>query len=904
MNLDHYAIVIGLSQYLALGEPPPANLRGPENDAKAIHAWLIDPAGGALPEKNVLCKVSSDWNAPPKAAPRRDDLAELFLWLEDLAEKNDAAGLGLRVGERIYIYVAGHGASTDSMKACLLTGDASSKRVDTNISLSSWIEWLQEAAYFREFVLWMDCCMDRNVPLIPQPAPLVALRSGTPPAASMITFAARRPLGTVEKPIPEDNARYHGVFTWNLLQGLRGAARDSAGNVSARSLSVWLCQAQLSWLDDSERASASLSKEPEIVKSDELILNRAVPPCPLAITLKFPPAAVGHSARLWSGAPAQAGPWFVVGEDPVVVQLRPGLYLAECATAGLRHGFSVTRSVEVALKDAGSPVQPGTGPFQLIVDPRDKAAQIRLASAGFDFVDKATGRLQTRQIFGLYQIRTHVARQIVERVILLDGDRDMAPADPLAPVAAPSGDVLPTSPLITSAAPLSNTRSTREFHRGAVVSAGARVDVKKGTGAQLMVMVRSLNGDDAAPATAHPWRGVAVLDSTGAVIADLEAVGVREAGDAANPPEPAAVCVLEVSPGAYTLRYPMTDGNVVAQSLIIPPGNWRMEAYILQMAERDRVESRPRVSLLMRRIGAPWNTELDLLLEKARVAVADGRSLLNDEITELLVRKFESPTAGILGGHQLLIEHESSAPPQNDLLGLLATVVTNLRALVGTNHPDVEALSLACSESTMHTTQPIGAPPMFERSWKLLIDASQSTPTLVPLAVWQKVSVLLPAPPFLTWYTDAAARSRFIKALADLAFAPRPSAPAQREPASATADAVTSDSSPIFGSPDPGSITTQGLRSPSPSVSILAAPKSVFKGIGGRLSGTVDILLRAADLWTAKDKKQKKRPEAAASKQSIPAHELSRQEAVELGLPPAALEMLREARRKDGDIQR
>src|SRR6266478_473561 len=145
MNSDHYAIVIGLSQYPALGNPPPANLQGPENDAKTIHDWLLDPAGGALPPKNVVWKVSSDWNAPPKTGPRRDDLVDLFLWLDSLAERNSEAGKGLRVGERIYIYVAGHGASVDPTKACLLTGDASAKRVDTNVSLSSWIEWLQEA---------------------------------------------------------------------------------------------------------------------------------------------------------------------------------------------------------------------------------------------------------------------------------------------------------------------------------------------------------------------------------------------------------------------------------------------------------------------------------------------------------------------------------------------------------------------------------------------------------------------------------------------------------------------------------------------------------------------------------------------------------------------------------------
>ena len=49
MHPDHYAIVIGLSAYPRLGDPPGANLLGPENDAAAVLAWLTDPHGGGLP---------------------------------------------------------------------------------------------------------------------------------------------------------------------------------------------------------------------------------------------------------------------------------------------------------------------------------------------------------------------------------------------------------------------------------------------------------------------------------------------------------------------------------------------------------------------------------------------------------------------------------------------------------------------------------------------------------------------------------------------------------------------------------------------------------------------------------------------------------------------------------------
>jgi hypothetical protein len=105
MNTDHYAIVIGLSQYSELG-PPPAELHGPENDADAVYAWLTDPNGGGLPAQNVKLIKSSDFR-PPNAKPVPNDFDDSFLWISRAAQNN-----GLRVGKRFYFYLAGHGFST------------------------------------------------------------------------------------------------------------------------------------------------------------------------------------------------------------------------------------------------------------------------------------------------------------------------------------------------------------------------------------------------------------------------------------------------------------------------------------------------------------------------------------------------------------------------------------------------------------------------------------------------------------------------------------------------------------------------------------------------------------------------------------------------------------------------
>jgi hypothetical protein len=97
-----------------------------------------------------------------------------------------------------------------------------------------------------------------------------------------------------------------------------------------------------------------------------------------------------------------------------------------------------------------------------------------------------------------------------------------------------------------------------------------------------------------------------------------------------------------------------------------------------------------------------------------------------------------------------------------------------LRGLVGCEHPDVEALSLECPDSTLRSSRPLRAPPIFERSWRILVKASlRSDPKLIPLSLWQQVHATLSAPPFLLWATDTAVQLDFRSALAGALYGPK-----------------------------------------------------------------------------------------------------------------------------------
>ncbi len=325
-----------------------------------------------------------------------------------------------------------------------------------------------------------------------------------------------------------------------------------------------------------------------------------------------------------------------------------------------------------------------------------------------------------------------------------------------------NAETVPPLPIITSAAPLENTRATHEYHRDAASASTLHIDASIGTGAELMIMARCFSDLGVAPLNARPWDGVVVSDGSGTVIADLSTIGQREFGR-----DPFAVCSLGLPPGIYQLQYPLPGGTRAAQSLILPAGGWRLEAYVL--FRLNGPPQHPRISLLMRYIGSPWGTQEDVQLEKARVALADERPILSDELTALLVQKFNNPLAGILGGHLLLIEHEQGGRDRREWLN---TVVQNLRGLVGSEHPDVEALSLACPNPTLRTTRSIVAIPMLELSWRMLVKASQDNPNLIPTSVWRDVFALMSAPPFLVWSPDAEVRREVGRQLASAAFGP------------------------------------------------------------------------------------------------------------------------------------
>jgi hypothetical protein len=120
---------------------------------------------------------------------------------------------------------------------------------------------------------------------------------------------------------------------------------------------------------------------------------------------------------------------------------------------------------------------------------------------------------------------------------------------------------------------------------------------------------------------------------------------------------------------------------------------------------------------------------------------------------------------GVLGAHLLIMQADRDQVDATNRLAVLNEVVPNLRLLMGTGHPDVEAISLRCPSEDLHTTAPFQLIPMFERSWRLMVEASAKNPDLVPAALWQRAHAIVKMGGYLVWARDSDSQKSYLEHL-------------------------------------------------------------------------------------------------------------------------------------------
>jgi Caspase domain len=789
-----FAVVVGVARYPELSAQGVAvDLDGPNNDALAVHDWLVDPDGGKLQPANVRLIRSADFDPidPDDPQPAKARIERELKWVEQQTRQAD--------GNRLYLYFSGHGFSPVLEEGALFTAEATLNSPEY-VYAHAWMRWFRIAQRFRETVLWMDSCMNYEQS-IPVNEVLMRPKIGTGvPGPAFIALAAQTK-SALEQAMPDGEA--HGVFTWTLLQGLRGGAADERGRITGESLRSFLYTVMPEFLPATARNSSSIDLQP-FVRADEGMVFRRLPARPkYPVRLSLPAASVGTELRIWTGRPLVQVASDAPSRAEWTGELLRGLYVVEVPAAGLRHGFQVSGAgaVEEVVTRTGPPVIiPDVSKlFTLGVVAGNPAAAISVMDYRFDRIFNETGELHEREVPGVYKVRVGFGRDITmisDEVLLLDRDTlpDSAPA-----------------PQLSSPAPIAGAASTREFQVAPFEEAADRHGAVAGPSAgrsimSLLARYWTEPGDPpiaaggVAPAHPHPMRGLQLVDAAGQPVADLSQDSQVERHTEGDP---VAVWEQEVPPGAYFLRQVLRDDRQYEGCVIASP-DWVTHIAIQRTVPTggakisgvaDRTDAIGDVAVFMRRAAAARAPDQDAVIEGARLALTQGRNLFaggrGAQLAELLLAKFADPIGGIIGGHLLLraIEEAELDPARTEQFD---SAVTHLRSLVGPDHPDVEALSLRCTDLGLRTTRQFTAPPMFRPSWQLITDATYQRPELVPAELWQRVHASVALGGFFVWAADEQTRtahagqlSRWISQYADTGEAPaaasgtaKPSAPA------------------------------------------------------------------------------------------------------------------------------
>ena len=204
--MSDWALCVGIGTYTASSKL--VALPGALNDARAIHDWIIDPHGGAVPKlqaKLILSPATQNEDDPnPPAQSIEGFLRARFRDAEASRQRGD----GFIAGRRLWLYFSGHGIGfpDDDNDTGLLAADALPPLRDLpHVAGKAWAELFRVTRAFEEVVLFMDCCrLETNRTALRKPA--VQSLLANPQGKMMAAFAV-----SPSKAAHETNSTVHGV---------------------------------------------------------------------------------------------------------------------------------------------------------------------------------------------------------------------------------------------------------------------------------------------------------------------------------------------------------------------------------------------------------------------------------------------------------------------------------------------------------------------------------------------------------------------------------------------------------------------------------------------------------------------------------------------------------------------
>jgi hypothetical protein len=368
----------------------------------------------------------------------------------------------------------------------------------------------------------------------------------------------------------------------------------------------------------------------------------------------------------------------------------------------------------------------------LTVDTPDGLSEIYVLNGRREEVAKGVGeKLEKEFAPGLYKVRVRVGSAVSDRLVSLDQNRTVKfTADELS---------YPTP------VPLAGTSRSRVWHERAareISESEPKVrltDAPAVDRATILVFARDWSPED--KARGQPLTNLTLHDEKGQEILPLQVVAdERHEGD---------VCAgvkIAVTPGAFRLRLTLPDSTASERSIITVRG-WQTQVFLLMRDfGNDRRADLTNGAIAMSHEAFDPSGRGERAAVLARYALTHDRKLADATYSELFNLKFSNPILGLLAGHLLLRDSPKAEK-------IIDEVLKNLKGLIGTNHPDVQALELSYLG---HTPDALRFPPLLRASWDAIVAASVTSKVNLAQGSYAEgiENAVVATEPWMVWRAD------------------------------------------------------------------------------------------------------------------------------------------------------
>jgi uncharacterized caspase-like protein len=220
---ERWALVVGISKY----GPGVGELRFARKDAELFYNFLHSPSGGSFPDSHILLLVDEQATSARVRGGVRDFLGQ--------AGKDDV----------VIVFFAGHGAPDPRHPNALylLTYDTAPDHLgESAFDMDEIRSALQKTISAERVIVYADACHSAGISSLGTREPAnerellnryLSMLAQSFPGVAMVSASQANELSRES----EEWGGGHGVFTYYLIQGLRGAAdRDKDGIVTLQEL--------------------------------------------------------------------------------------------------------------------------------------------------------------------------------------------------------------------------------------------------------------------------------------------------------------------------------------------------------------------------------------------------------------------------------------------------------------------------------------------------------------------------------------------------------------------------------------------------------------------------------------------------------------------------------------------